>query len=72
MSVVKLYPKNAAASADAVLEQAAGDFSEVLIIGWDKEGTLDALATLGLNDGGDMLWLIEAFKHKLMAGDYSE
>ena len=72
MSVVKFYPKNAAASADAVLEQAAGEFSEVLIIGWDKEGMLDARATLGLSDGGEILWLIEAFKRGLMAGEYSE
>jgi len=72
VSVVKFYPKGAAASADAVLEQAAGYFSEVLIIGWDKEGMLDARATLGLSDCGEILWLIEAFKRGLMAGEYSE
>ncbi len=72
MSVVKFYPKDAAKDADAVLEQAAGEFSEVLIIGWDKEGFLDARATLGLKDGGDLLWLIESFKMKLMSGDYQE
>ena len=72
MTVVKFHPKDAAKDADAVLEQAAGNFSEVLVIGWDKEGILDARATLGLKDGGDILWLIEAFKHKLMSGDYTE
>lgn len=71
MSVVKFYPKNAAKDADAVLEQALGNFSEVLIIGWDKDGFLDARATLGLKDGGDLLWLIEMFKTKLMNGDYT-
>lgn len=71
MSVVKFYPKDAAKDPDAVLEQAIGGFSEVLVIGWDKEGILDARATLGLKDGGDLLWLVESFKHKLMNGDYS-
>lgn len=71
MSIVKFYPKDAAKDADAVLEQAIGGFSEVLVIGWDKDGFLDARATLGLKDGGDMLWLIEHFKAKLMNGDYS-
>lgn len=71
MSVVKFYPKNAAKDADAVLEQSLGNFSEVLIIGWDKDGFLDARATLGLKDGGDILWLIESFKAKLMNGDYT-
>lgn len=68
--VVKLYPKNAAKDADNVLEQAIGQYSEVLIIGWDKNGDFDARATLGLKDGADCLWLIEAFKFKLMNGDY--
>lgn len=68
--VVKFYPKDAARDADNVLEQAVGQYSEVLIIGWDKDGNFDARATLGLKDGGDCLWLIESFKHKLMSGDY--
>ncbi len=72
MSVVKFYPKDAAKDADAVLEQAVGGFSEVLVIGWDKDGEMDARATLGLKDGGDILWLIECFKAKLMNGDYVE
>ena len=54
-----------------MLEQSLGNFSEVLVIGWDKEGFLDARATLGLKDGGDLLWLIETFKTKLMNGDYT-
>jgi hypothetical protein len=69
--VVKFYPADAAKSADNVLEQAVGEFSEVVIIGYSRDGTLDARATLGLKDGGDLLWLVECFKHKLMNGDYS-
>lgn len=69
--VVKFYPAGAAKSADNVLEQAMGCYDEVLIIGWDKDGGLDARATLGLKDGGDVLWLIEAFKHRLMSGAYT-
>lgn len=71
MNVVKFYPKDAAKDADAVLEQAIGGFSEVLVIGWDKDGFLAARATLGLKDGGDILGLIEHSKAKLMNGDYS-
>ena len=71
MSVVKFYPKDAAKDADSVLEQSLGNFSEVLIIGWDKDGFMDARATLGLKDGGDILWLVESFKTKLMNGDYT-
>ena len=70
--VVKFFAADAAKDPDAVLEQAIGEFSEVLVIGWDKEGIMDARATLGLKDGGDMLWLIECFKAKLISGDYAE
>ncbi len=70
--VVKFYPKDAAKDADNVLEQALGVYDEVLIIGYRRggEGEMDARATLGLKDGGDVLWLIEKFKFKLLAGDY--
>jgi hypothetical protein len=72
MSVVKFYAKDAAKDADTVIEQSIGNFSEVLVIGWDKDGFLDARATLGLLDGGDLLWLMEVFKTKLINGDYAE
>ena len=68
--VVKFYPKDAAKDADNVLEQALGVYDEVVIIGWNKEGNMDARATLGLRDGGDVLWLIEKFKLNLLSGVY--
>ncbi len=71
-NVVDFHPNGAAVSADHVLEQAVGSFDQVLIIGWAKDGSLDARATLGLNDGGNVLWLIEAFKTNLMNGQYME
>jgi len=70
-NVTKFYPKDAAKDADNVLEQAIGVYDEVIIIGYRKDdGTMDARATLGLRDGGDMLWLLETFKMKLVRGDY--
>jgi hypothetical protein len=68
--IVKFYPADAAKRADNVLEQAMGVYDQVLVIGYDKDGNLEARATLGLKDGGDILWLVETFKHKLMNGDY--
>ena len=68
--VVKFYPRDAAKDADNVLEQAMGKYDEVILIGWDKAGTFDARATLGLKDGADCLWLVELFKTKLMNGDF--
>lgn len=71
-NVTKLYPRDAAKNADNVLEQAIGKYSEVLILGYlnDHVGTMDARATLGLKDGGDLLWLLEQFKFNLLAGVY--
>lgn len=61
MSVIKFHPKDAAKSADAVLEQSIGQFSDVLVIGYDAEGNLDARATLGLTDQ-EAVYLVEMFK----------
>jgi hypothetical protein len=68
--IKKFYPKDAAKSADNVLEQALEVFDEVLLIGWNKDGNMEARATLGLKDGGNVLWLIEKFKHNLLSGQY--
>lgn len=38
--VEKFYPKDAAKDPDAVIEQSLGEFSEVLVIGYDKGGSL--------------------------------
>ena len=69
--IIKFYPSDAAKNPDNVLEQALNIYEDVFIIGWDKEGRLDARSSLGLQ-GKDLLWLIEVFKKKLLNGDYSE
>ena len=68
--IVKFYPKDAAKDADNVLEWARGRYSEMLIIGYNKDGLFTSQATLGLKDGGDCLWLIEQFKLKMLMGDF--
>ena len=70
-NIVKLYPANSAEKADNVLEQAAGEYDQLLILGWDKDGILDARATLGLKFG-EMLVLMEMFKANMIAGDYTD
>lgn len=67
--VVKFYPSDAAKDADAVLEQAVGEYDEVLVLGTDKEGLFDARATLGLSKE-HAIFLMEHFKHHLIAGTY--
>jgi hypothetical protein len=68
--VIKFYKKDAALDPDAVLSQAIGQYDSVIVLGWDKEGELDARASLNL-DQADIHWLISVFKHKLLNGDYS-
>lgn len=66
--VVKFYPKNAAENPDAVLEQAVGTYDMVLILGWDKEGFLDARASTNA-EPRDLLWLIEQFKANIVMNE---
>lgn len=69
--VVKFYPANASDKADNVLEQAMGAYQDVLVIGYDAGGELDVRASTEFADGGSILWLLEMFKAKLLAGDYA-
>jgi hypothetical protein len=70
-NVVKFYPNNSAENPDNVLEQAIGEYSDVLILGWDKDDIMDCRASLGLSHE-QVLWIIAKFKHKLLNGDYAD
>lgn len=68
-NVIKIYPAGSAKDPDAVLDQASGNYGSVLVIGWDREGSLDVRSSTNL-DHKEILWLIEVFKQKLVSGDY--
>ena len=57
-------------SADTVLDKAKGNYTSVLVIGWDNEGYLDTRSTNNL-DQKDCLYLAQMFTNKLLNGDYA-
>lgn len=67
--VVKFPVPDAAKDPDVVLEQAAGVYEEVLVLGYDKEGVLDVRASLNF-DMKSILFALEAFKHQVLSGEY--
>lgn len=69
-SITKLYPKNAAENPDNVLEQAIGNYESVFVIGFDKEGVLDARASLNI-EAEEVIYMLEKFKYDLISGAYS-
>lgn len=60
--VVNLIP---AADPDIVLEEAKDLLSDVVLIGYDKDGELFAAANKNLSNK-EILWLIEAFKNRYL------
>lgn len=50
--------------ADRILENAKGQLEGVIIIGFDHEGEVYAASSYA--DGGDVMWLLEACKTKMM------
>lgn len=70
-NVTKFYGHGAANDPDNVLDQAKGQYENLLIIGWDREGNMDARSDLGLKSNKDVLWLVETFKAMLMDGTYN-
>lgn len=64
--VIKFYPSNAADNPDAVLEQAIGELSSVLILGWAKDGSIDIRCSSNQTRRADILWLMEVARHSLI------
>lgn len=63
-NVTKLYT---ATSPDDVLEQAQGDYEDVVVLGWNREtGMLDLRCSQGLAKKKDLLWLLENTKNDLL------
>lgn len=54
--------------ADRVLE-AASACANVLVLGEEPDGTFYAASSVA--DGQTLLWWLETFRHKLLAGDYA-
>lgn len=54
---------------DVVLETEKGRFSALIVVGLDHEDTLRVAATTNLTYA-EILWHLEDFKRKLLAGDY--
>lgn len=50
--------------ADKVLEKAIGQLDSVVIMGYDKEG--EEVFASSIADGGNVLWLLEQCKLKLL------
>jgi len=69
--VVKFYPRCSAENPDLVLEQAIGEYSEVLVLGWNKDDQMECRSTTSFTHE-QVLWIITKFQHKLMNGDYAE
>ena len=56
---------------DHVLEQAKGQYRDLIIIGRDANGELDVRANLDFSDQA-AVYAINEFLHKLFNGDYSK
>lgn len=63
-----LFP-NAARDPDVVLKEAVGIYDEVITLGYDKNGQLEARASLNL-DHAEINWILDQFKLRLTRGDY--
>jgi len=50
--------------ADRVLENNIGQFESIVLMGWNKDG--EEVFASSLVDGGDILWLMERMKLKLL------
>lgn len=59
----------AALDPDVVLRSAIGVFDRLVVLGYDKDGRIEAFGSLNFPNE-DIVFAMERFKHKIMAGDY--
>lgn len=69
--IIRLFPPGSARDADAVLEQSMHQFSEVLIIGYNKQGEFEARATLGLSAEA-IIFLLQTMQYNIISGQYED
>lgn len=69
-NVVDFRPENYIDNPDAILKKATGELKTVLLIGYDADGNFYARSSIC--DGGELLWLVETFRHKLLSGEFQE
>jgi hypothetical protein len=70
-NIVKFFPANATDNPDNVLEQAVGQYKDVLVLGWNEDGELCIRSTPHFEDGANILYMFELFKHMYFNGDFS-
>lgn len=69
--VVKFTPADAAKDPDVVLEAAQGQYQDVVVMGYDRDGDLDVRASLGL-DLANIIFLMEVIKAMAVSGELTE
>lgn len=70
-SIVTIVPQAAGCDPDVVLRSAIGVFEKVLVLGYNKDGEVDAFGSLNFSSE-QIVFALERFKHKIMAGDYGK
>jgi len=66
-NVVNIIP---AIDPDEVLKKAIGNYSEIVILGYDKDGAFDFRAG-GKANMAEVIFMLQTAIHKTMNGDYA-
>ena len=68
-NIERLYPSNFTEFPDNLLREAMGNYDDLLMLGYNKNGELDIRCSSGI-EKAHIVWMIEFFKVKLLRGDY--
>ena len=68
--VVNLFPE-VKSDPNSLLENAKDQYNEVLVIGWDKNGSLSARCTSNFKTE-EMVYMVELFKNNLLSSTLME
>ena len=57
---------------DEILEAAKGDYEDLLLIGWNKNGDMQVYTSSQLYQNQDVLWLVMVFINRLLNGELDD
>lgn len=58
--------------ADAVLEQGKGTFEDVILLGWDKEGSLRIVGSGDLRERTDLVYILMKVVNSILNGEFDD
>jgi hypothetical protein len=71
-NIIPLQVASDAEQADAILDEAKGQYEDVLILGWNKDGVMQVMSSDAFLTPKERFYILEAAKHDALRTTFEE